>query len=62
MILTTVYDCSLIELSKHHHEKGNITVVENNLTVPFDVQRTYYLYVFQEENLEEDMPIGNCIN
>ena len=44
MILTTVYDCSLIELSKHHHEKGNITVVENNLTVPFDVQRTYYLY------------------
>lgn len=31
MILTTVYDCSLIELSKHHHEKGNITVVENIL-------------------------------
>jgi hypothetical protein len=44
MIKSTVYDCSLIELSKHHHEKGNITVVENNLTVPFDVQRTYYLY------------------
>ena len=44
MIKSTVYDCSLIELSKHHHEKGNITVVENNLTVPFDAQRTYYLY------------------
>ena len=44
IIKTTVYDCSLIELSKHHHEKGNITVVENNFTVPFDVRRTYYLY------------------
>ena len=44
IIKTTVYDCSLIELSKHHHEKGNITVVENNFTVPFDIQRTYYLY------------------
>lgn len=41
---TTVYDCSIIELNKHHHEKGNITVVENNQTVPFDVKRTYYLY------------------
>ncbi len=34
----------MIELDKHHHEKGNITVVENGWTVPFDVQRTYYLY------------------
>lgn len=41
---TTVYDCSIIEIDKHHHEKGNISVVENNLTVPFDVKRTYYLY------------------
>jgi len=41
---TTVYDCSIIEIDKHHHEKGNISVVENNITVPFDVKRTYYLY------------------
>lgn len=34
----------VIELDKHHHEKGNITVVENSFTVPFDIQRTYYLY------------------
>lgn len=39
-----VYDCSVIELDKHHHQKGNITVVESNKTIPFDVQRTYYLY------------------
>jgi WxcM-like, C-terminal. len=41
---TTVYDCSVIELDKHHHEKGNITVVENGNTVPFHVKRSYYLY------------------
>lgn len=40
----SVYDCTVIELDKHHHEKGNITVVENGTTVPFDIKRTYYLY------------------
>lgn len=41
---TSVYDCSVIELNKHHHDKGNITVVENEQTVPFEIKRTYYLY------------------
>jgi len=41
---TSVYDCSMIELDKRHQEKGNLTVVENFYTVPFDVQRVYYLY------------------
>lgn len=41
----SVYDCTIIELDKHHSErKGNISVVENNLIVPFDVKRVYYLY------------------
>ena len=39
-----VYDCTMIELDKHHHVKGNITVVENNKEVPFDIKRVYYLY------------------
>lgn len=45
--ITSVYDCTIIELNKHHHEKGNISVVENNETVPFEVKRTYYLYDVQ---------------
>lgn len=41
----TVFDCTLIEMDKHHSdEKGNITVVENNSTIPFSVKRVYYLY------------------
>jgi len=40
-----VYDCTILELDKHHSDrKGNITVVENNDTVPFEVKRAYYLY------------------
>ena len=40
-----VFDCSIIELDKHHsNRKGNLTVVENGKTLPFDVKRVYYLY------------------
>ncbi len=41
---STVYDCSIIQIDKHHHEKGNISVVENEKTIPFGVKRVYYLY------------------
>lgn len=42
---TSVYDCTIIDLDKHHSEKkGNLTVVENGITVPFPVRRVYYLY------------------
>lgn len=42
---TTVFDCTLLEMDKHHsNAKGNITVVENDKTIPFKVKRTYYLY------------------
>lgn len=41
---TSVFDCSHIELSINHRDKGNITVVENNKTLPFNVNRIYYLY------------------
>lgn len=41
---TTVFDCSIIEIDKHHNEKGNISVIENGITIPFDPKRVYYLY------------------
>lgn len=41
---SSVYDCTIVRLSKHHRPQGNITVVENNDTVPFEVKRIYYLY------------------
>ena len=40
-----VFDCSIVELDKHHEvRRGNLTVVENGVTLPFDVKRVYYLY------------------
>lgn len=48
-----VFDCTMVELDKHHsNRKGNLTVVENGNTstgsargtLPFDVKRVYYLY------------------
>jgi len=41
----SVFDCSMVELDRHHSDrKGNLTVVENGKTLPFDVKRVYYLY------------------
>ena len=39
-----VFDCTMIEMDQHHHITGNITVVENEKTIPFEVKRVYYLY------------------
>lgn len=45
MVKSSVFDCSIVELDKHHSDrKGNLTVVENGVTLPFDVKRVYYLY------------------
>lgn len=42
---SSVYDCSIIEIDKHHSDrKGNLSVVENGKTVPFDIKRVFYLY------------------
>lgn len=41
---TSVSDCITIELEKNHKEKGNITVCENFVNIPFNIERIYYLY------------------
>ena len=41
----TVDDCEIIRLDRHHSaRKGDICVVENTRTLPFDIKRLYYLY------------------
>lgn len=41
---TTVLDCKVLELDINHKKKGNITVVENNKNIPFQIKRVYFLY------------------
>lgn len=46
----SINDCNILDLPKIHNQAGNITVIENQITAPFDVKRVYYLY---------DVPMGS---
>lgn len=39
-----VSDCRVIELPRHRHPNGSLSVVQNDGSVPFDVKRVFYLY------------------
>jgi hypothetical protein len=42
--VTTIDDCTVIDLKMIHRREGNITAAESGVDVPFDVERVYYLY------------------
>lgn len=41
---SSVYDCVILPLTKMHNRAGNITIVEGEMNIPFEVKRIYYLY------------------
>lgn len=41
---STIFNCCVRELNKIHNRSGNITVIEGNFHLQFDVKRVYYLY------------------
>jgi dTDP-4-dehydrorhamnose 3,5-epimerase-like enzyme len=41
--MTTIDDVQLIEVPKIHDKRGNLSVIEGN-TIPFKIERVYYLY------------------
>jgi dTDP-4-dehydrorhamnose 3,5-epimerase-like enzyme len=40
----SIADCKLVELPKITDPRGNLTFVEARRSVPFDIERIYYLY------------------
>ncbi|HPQ35996.1 MAG TPA: FdtA/QdtA family cupin domain-containing protein, partial [Tenuifilaceae bacterium] len=40
----SIYDCVILPLNKIHNREGNITIVEGQRNVPFEIKRIYYLY------------------
>ena len=40
----SVFNCTVIELPKIYFRAGNITPVHNNLEIPFEIKRVFYLY------------------
>ena len=47
----SITNCSLIDLPKISDPRGNLTFIEGESHVPFDIRRVYYLY---------DVPGGAC--
>lgn len=41
---STVFNCNVLALKKIHNRAGNITIVEENISIPFSIKRVYYLY------------------
>ncbi len=41
---SSIEQCRIIELNKHHHANGNLSVVENGISAPFDIKRVFYIY------------------
>ena len=41
---TTIEECRIVELGKHHGATGNLTVVENGKVENFDTQRVFFIY------------------
>ena len=41
---SSIYDCVVLPLNKIHNRAGNITIIEGQENVPFDIKRIYYLY------------------
>ena len=42
--MANVYDCSLIELPRIASPSGSLTPVYGGVTLPFEIERVYYLY------------------
>ena len=40
----SVFNCSIVLLNKISNRSGNITVVENSKTIPFEIKRIFYLF------------------
>lgn len=40
----TLKDCIIINLPKIYDVRGNLTFIENNRHIPFDIKRIFYLY------------------
>lgn len=42
--MSSVYDCSVVELPRINSSSGNLTPVCSRMQIPFDIARVYYLY------------------
>jgi hypothetical protein len=41
---SSVYECSMIGLNQVHNNAGNMSIIEELSSIPFSIERIYYLY------------------
>ena len=41
---STVYNCNVFELPKEHNRAGNLTALNNEIELPFEMKRVFYIY------------------
>jgi len=44
IIKNSIYNCNILTLPKVNNRAGNLTALENNISIPFKIKRVYYLY------------------
>lgn len=42
--IPNIHNCNVLDLGKIHNPSGNITIVQNGESQPFNIKRIYYLY------------------
>lgn len=45
---TTVNECKMIDIRRYSDCRGYLSVVENDVDIPFEIKRIYYLYMVPE--------------
>jgi dTDP-4-dehydrorhamnose 3,5-epimerase-like enzyme len=56
----SIKDCKIIELPKIQDPRGNLTFVESDRHIPFQVRRVFYLYDVPGGSIRAGHSLKNC--
>lgn len=56
----SIQECHLIDLPKINDERGNLTFIEAERHVPFDIERVFYLYDVPGGSLRAGHALKSC--
>lgn len=48
--VSSLSECKVIDFTRHRHQRGSLTAVQNDDTLPFAIKRVFYIY---------DVPVGS---
>ena len=55
-------DYKIIELPRHLDRRGNLSVVENGIHIPFNMKRAFFIYDVRVEKAAQGMRIILCLS